>query len=149
MMITDQIASFVPSPLIGPNPEELGERFPDMSSIYDLAMQEKIRESAGALGISLREGVYLQATGPQYESPAEIRMMRTLGADAVGMSTACEAIAARHMGLRVAGVSCITNMAAGVGGAALSHQEVEETGRKRAADFRRLLEDIIPRLDRA
>ena len=96
MMITDQIATFVPSPLIGPNPQELGERFPDMSEIYDGKMQQKIRESARALGIPLQEGVYLQTSGPQYESPAEIRMMRALGADAVGMSTACEAIASRR-----------------------------------------------------
>ena len=149
MMITDQIATFVPSPLIGPNPQELGERFPDMSEIYDGKMQQKIRESARALGLPLQEGVYLQTSGPQYESPAEIRMMRALGADAVGMSTACEAIAARHMGMRVAGISCITNMASGVSAAPLSHQEVEEMGRIRAVEFRRLLEDVVPGIDKA
>ena len=149
MMITDQIATFVPSPLIGPNPQELGERFPDMSEIYDGKMQQKIRESARALGIPLQEGVYLQTSGPQYESPAEIRMMRALGADAVGMSTACEAIAARHMGMRVAGISCITNMASGVSAEPLSHQEVEEMGRIRAVEFRRLLEDVVSGIDKA
>ena len=149
MMITDQIATFVPSPLIGPNPQELGERFPDMSEIYDGKMQQKIRESARALGLPLQEGVYLQTSGPQYESPAEIRMMRALGADAVGMSTACEAIAARHMGMRDAGISCITNMASGVSAAPLSHQEVEEMGRIRAVEFRRLLEDVVPGIDKA
>ena len=97
MMITDQISSFVPSPLIGPNMEELGVRFPDMSDVYDKELQNVIRATAKELNIPLQEGVYLQLTGPAYESPAEVRMCRILGADAVGMSTACQAVAANHM----------------------------------------------------
>lgn len=143
MLITDQISTFVPSPLRGSNEEALGPRFPDMSQIYDPQMNQVIRESAHQLGMKLREGVYLQTSGPQYETPAEIRMMRTLGASAVGMSTAAEAIAARHMGMRIAGISCITNLAAGVAGHPLSHAEVEEIGRRRGADFGKLLRDSI------
>ena len=99
MMIKDQISSFVPSPLIGPNAEELGVRFPDMSQIYDADLQQILRKTAALKDIPLQEGVYIQLTGPNYESPAEVRMCRTLGADAVGMSTACEAVAANHMGM--------------------------------------------------
>ena len=105
MMITDHITTAVPSPLIGPNIDELGARFPDMSEVYSLRIREIIREEAEKLGISLREGVYAQLTGPAYETPAEIRMCRSWGADAVGMSTACEAMAARHMGMEVCGIS--------------------------------------------
>ena len=101
MLIKDQIANFVPSPLIGPNMEELGVRFPDMSNIYDKELQKVIRKTAALLDIPLQEGVYIQLTGPNYESPAEVRMCRTLGADAVGMSTACEAVAANHMGMMI------------------------------------------------
>lgn len=143
MLITDQISSLVPSPLRGPNPDSLGPRFPDMSAVYDAGMSEAIRKSAVKLGIDLREGVYLQTGGPQYETPAEIRMMRAWGADAVGMSTACEAIAARHMGIRLAGISCITNMAAGVSSNPLSHAEVEQIGREKAGLFQRLLEESM------
>lgn len=143
MLITDQISTFVPSPLRGPNEEALGPRFPDMSQIYDPQMNQVIRESAQRLGMKLREGVYLQTSGPQYETPAEIRMMRTLGASAVGMSTAAEAIAAKHMRMRIAGISCITNLAAGVAGHPLSHEEVEEIGRRRGTDFGKLLEESI------
>ena len=139
MMITDHIATLVPSPLLGPNNPELGTRFPDMSRVYDPQLCDVIRRSTEGL----KEGVYLQTTGPQYETPAEVRMMRALGADAVGMSTACEAIAARHMGMRVAGISCITNMAAGVLDQPLNHTEVEEIGKRRAADFQALLEKCI------
>lgn len=143
MLITDQISTFVPSPLRGPNEEALGPRFPDMSQIYDPQMNQVIRESAHQLGMKLQEGVYLQTSGPQYETPAEIRMMRTLGASAVGMSTVAEAIAAKHMGMRIAGISCITNLAAGVAGHPLSHAEVEEIGRLRGADFGKLLRESI------
>ena len=143
MLITDQISSLVPSPLRGPNPDSLGPRFPDMSAVYDAGMSEAIRKSAVKLGIDLREGVYLQTGGPQYETPAEIRMIRAWGADAVGMSTACEAIAARHMGIRLAGISCITNMAAGVSSNPLSHAEVEQIGREKAGLFQRLLEESM------
>ena len=114
MMITDQISSFVPSPLIGENVSELGDRFPDMTHIYDEELQGWIEETAREEDIPLQKGVYLQTTGPNFESPAEIRMYSLLGADAVGMSTACEAIAARHAGVRVCGISCISNMASGI-----------------------------------
>ena len=114
MMITDQIANFVPSPLIGPNIEELGLRFPDMSEIYNKNLCEIIRQTAKDLNIDLKEGTYIQLTGPNFESPHEVKMCRILGGDAVGMSTACEAIAANHMGMKVCGISCISNMGAGM-----------------------------------
>lgn len=143
MLIRDQIASFVPSPLIGKNLDKLGTRFPDMSCIYDAELSETIRQTAADSGVSLREGVYLQLTGPQYESPAEIRMCRGLGADAVGMSTACEAISARHMGLRVCGVSCVTNLACGMTDTPLSHEEVSETADRVAQKFTALVSNSI------
>lgn len=149
MLIKDQISSFVPSPLVGPNVGELGTRFPDMSAIYDKAYQSLIREVAAELDIALREGVYLQLTGPQFEAPAEIRMLRGLGADAVGMSTACEAIAARHMGLRVCGISCITNLACGMSDQPLSHDEVKEAGDKAAPLFKKLVAGVIARIGAA
>lgn len=143
MMITDHISTFIKSPLIGPNVEELGTRFPDMSHVYDTELCEKIRQAAGRTGITLREGIYLQCTGPNYETPAEIRMIRTLGADAVGMSTVCEAIAARHMGMRVCGISCITNMAAGILDQPLNHREVQETADRVKDSFERLITEVI------
>lgn len=126
MLIEDQIASFVPSPLRGANIEELGTRFPDMSQIYDPALQCVVKKAAAELAIDLKTGVYAQLPGPQYESPAEVAMCRTLGADAVGMSTACEAVAARHMGMRIVGISCISNLASGISPRPLSHKEVQE-----------------------
>jgi purine-nucleoside phosphorylase len=146
MLITDQISSFVPSPLIGPNEGRLGTRFPDMSAIYDKALQDLIRSVAAEQGVSLREGVYIQLTGPQFETPAEIRLFRSLGADAVGMSTACETIAARHMGLRVCGISCITNLACGMSDTPLSHEEVKEAGDKAAPVFKKLVAGCIGRM---
>ncbi|MDO5135887.1 MAG: purine-nucleoside phosphorylase [Eubacteriales bacterium] len=143
MMITDHISVFVPSPLRGANLEELGVRFPDMSHVYDPGLQAVIRRTAGELGISLREGVYLQCSGPNYETPAEIRMLRTLGADAVGMSTVCEAMAANHMGMKVCGISCITNMAAGILDQPLCHEEVQATADKVKATFEKLVTEII------
>lgn len=143
MMITDHITTAVPSPLIGPNIEELGVRFPDMSEVYSKKLQDIIRKSAKDCGIPLQEGVYVQLTGPNYETPAEIRMVRSWGADAVGMSTACEAMAARHMGMEVCGISCITNMAAGVSDAKLNHAEVQETADRVAKDFEKLVTDVI------
>ena len=143
MLIQDQIASFVPSPLIGTNIDELGARFPDMSEIYDEDLRKLIRYTASDLQLTLREGTYLQLTGPQYESPAEIRMYRLLGADAVGMSTACEAMAARHMGLEVCGISCITNMAAGISKEELNHKEVQETANRVAKSFKELITEIV------
>ena len=143
MMITDHITTGIPSPLIGPNIDELGTRFPDMSQIYDLEFQKIARKAAASLDIDLMEGVYLQLTGPQYESPQEIAMCRTLGADAVGMSTACEAIAARHMGMRVIGISCITNLAAGISPQPLCHAEVQEAADMVAPQFKKLVAATI------
>lgn len=130
MMITDHISSFVPSPLIGPNEERFGIRFPDMSHVYDVKLQQCIREAAGEEGIALKEGVYIQLSGPNFETPAEIRMCRALGADAVGMSTAVEALAANHMGMRVCGISCVSNLAAGISEIPLSDDDVKEMGKK-------------------
>lgn len=143
MLITDQISSFVPSPLIGANLDELGPRFPDMSEIYDKDLQNIIRETAKENDIALQEGVYLQFTGPNYESPAEVRLAGMLGADAVGMSTTCEAIAANHMGMKICGVSCITNMACGISETPLNHKEVQETADLKAPLFRELVKKSI------
>lgn len=146
MMITDQISNFVPSPLIGENISELGERFPDMTQIYDSGLQALIREAAAEEKIQLTEGVYVQTTGPNFESPAEIRMFSVLGADAVGMSTACEAIAARHAGVRVCGISCISNMASGLSGEELSHLDVQAVADRRAEEFERLVTGVIKKM---
>jgi len=143
MLLTDHITTGVPSPLIGPNAEELGPRFPDMSEVYSLRMREIVKREAARLNIPLREGVYVQLTGPAYETPAEIRMCRTWGGDAVGMSTACEAMAARHMGLEVCGISCITNMAAGITKQPLSHKEVQETADRVAVQFEQLVTAVV------
>lgn len=143
MMITDQIGSFVPSPLIGPNIDELGLHFCDMSHVYDLDLQQVIRNAAGKLGIDLKEGVYIQLTGPAFETPAEVRMCRTLGADAVGMSTACEAIAANHMGMKICGISCISNLGCGMTENPLTHEEVQETADRVAPLFRSLVTESI------
>ncbi len=139
MLLEDQISTFVPSPLIGENPEELGPRFPDMSRIYDPQLNAAVLEAARELGLELKRGVYLQCGGPNYESPAEIRMFRALGADAVGMSTACEAIAARHMGMRVCGISCITNMASGILPQPLDHAEVQKAASMVEERFEKLV----------
>lgn len=143
MLIQDHIASFVPSPLIGKNEEELGPRFPDMSNIYDKELRELIKETAKEQGILLREGVYLQMTGPAYESPAEVKLCRILGADAVGMSTACEAVAANHMGMKICGISCISNLACGMTDKPLCHTEVQEMADRAAPLFQRLLTQSI------
>ncbi len=143
MLLRDQITCFVPSPLIGPNEDKLGVRFPDMSRVYDDELAGIIRTAAAGCGIPLKEGVYCQLTGPQFESPAEIRMLRMLGADAVGMSTAVEAVAARHMGMRVAGVSCISNLACGMTSAPLTSEEVNETAARVADRFTRLVTESI------
>ena len=143
MLLRDQITCFVPSPLIGPNEDKLGVRFPDMSRVYDEELAGIIRTAAAGCGIPLKEGVYCQLTGPQFESPAEIRMLRMLGADAVGMSTAVEAVAARHMGMRVAGVSCISNLACGMTRAPLTSEEVNETAARVADRFTRLVTESI------
>lgn len=143
MMLTDHISAFVPNPLIGANIDELGTRFPDMSHVYDNELQKLIRKRAVDNHIDLKEGVYLQMTGPSYESPAEIKMMQTLGADAVGMSTVVEAIAGNHAGLRICGISCITNMAAGISANKLNHKEVQETADRVAEQFQKLVTDAV------
>lgn len=143
MIISDHITTGVPSPLIGENLDELGVRFPDMSEVYSLRLRNIIKKEAQNLGIKMQEGVYVQLTGPAYETPAEIRMCRTWGADAVGMSTACEAMAARHMGIEVCGISCITNMAAGMSAGKLDHKEVQETADRVAVQFKELITAIV------
>ena len=145
-MITDQIAVGVPNPLLGPNLEELGDRFPDMSEVYSKRIREVIRKSAGECGINLQEGVYVQLTGPSYETPAEVRMCRIWGGDAVGMSTACEAMAARHMGMEIGGISCITNLAAGLSDKKLDHKEVQETADRVSLQFKELVTKIIEKV---
>lgn len=148
MMLTDQISNFVPSPLIGKNIDELGVRFPDMSDIYKKDLCRIIRETAKDLGIDIKEGVYLQTSGPNFESPAEVKMARILGADAVGMSTACEAIAANHMGMKVCGISCITNLGCGMLDQPLSDDEVRETADRVAPQFKKLITECITRMGR-
>ncbi len=143
MSISDHISTFVPSPLLGPNIEEIGARFPDMSHVYNKDLRMVIYNTAQQLRIPLREGVYLQTTGPQYETPAEIKMFDAMGADAVGMSTAVEAIALNHMGVRVCGLSLITNMAAGLSKGSLSHEEVKKTADEAGENFKKLLLNVI------
>ena len=139
MLIKDHISVFAPNPLIGQNIEELGVRFPDMSSVYDEELQELIKKTAKEQHIFLQEGIYAQLTGPSFESPAEIRMLRTLGCDAVGMSTVVEAIAANHMGMKICGISCISNLAAGLSKKPLCHEEVQEAADEAAPNFKRLV----------
>lgn len=139
MMLSDHLNLTAASPLSG------GPNFHDMSEVYDAALREVFRQSAAARGTALHEGVYACVPGPQYETPAEVRMLRTLGADAVGMSTVFEAIQARALGLRVAAFSCLTNWAAGVSSEPLSHDEVMETGRAAAATLAGLLQDVLRR----
>lgn len=148
MLIEDHISSFIRSPLIGENIEELGVRFPDMSRVYDLKLCDCIRRAASSEGIDIKEGTYLQTSGPQFETPTEIKMFRTLGASAVGMSTVVEAIAAHHMGLRVCGISCISNMAAGILDQPLTHSEVQITADKVAHKFERLVSGLIKEVGR-
>ncbi len=143
MKITDHIASFVPSPLVGENVAELGTRFPDMTCVYDKELQAVMDASAKEEGIELLEGVYMQMSGPAFETPSEVKMARILGADAVGMSTACEAMAARHMGMRVCGISCISNLAAGMSGEQLTHEEVQETANRVKEQYTKLVTSVI------
>lgn len=143
MLITDQISMSVPSPLIGENIDELGVRFPDMSVVYSRRLRKIIENSAVTAGVPLRKGVYIQTTGPQYETPAEIRAYERLGADAVGMSTAIEAIAARHAGMEICGISCISNLAAGISVNPLTHAEVQETADRVAPLFKKLVTQAI------
>jgi purine-nucleoside phosphorylase len=146
MLLTDHINGFGTNPLIGLNDERLGLRFPDMSVVYDRELRRIILSAARKLKISLRQGVYIGLHGPSYETPAEIRACRTLGADAVGMSTVPEAIALRHIGVRVAGISTITNMAAGILAQPLVHTEVLKTTQRVGARFIRLLNAAVPQI---
>jgi purine-nucleoside phosphorylase len=147
MLIRDHLNLIPDSPLRGPNDDRLGPRFPDMTRAYDPELRALARQAAAELGVVLPEGVYAALPGPAYETPAEIRMLDAIGADAAGMSTAPETIAAVHMGARVLGISCITNHAAGTGGGApLSHAEVTETAARVRTTFVALLDAILGRL---
>lgn len=146
MLIKDHINMMFQNPLIGPNVEEWGPRFPDMSEAYASSMREFALRTAADLGMQLQEGVYIGLTGPSYETPAEIRMLRMLGGDAVGMSTVPEVIAARHSGLEVLGISCISNYAAGILPQPLSHEEVMETTEKVKAKFLSLVKGIVEKM---
>ncbi len=147
VVLRDHISSFMPSPLVGENVSELGERFTPVTDLYD----EGLRELAVSIGrekeIRVHSGVFLQVTGPQYETPAEIRMFRLLGADTVGMSTAIEATAAKHMGMRICAINCVTNMAAGINDSSPSHEEVTAIANKAGKDFSTLLTELITRMD--
>jgi len=145
-LISDHINLQGQSPLVGPNDESFGPRFPDMSDAYDPALRAAAREAADRLGLDLGEGVYAAWLGPAFETPAEIRMLRTLGADLVGMSTVPEVLAARHMGMRCLAVSCVTNLAAGVSGEPIDHERVLEVGAQAAGSLVSLLEELIPTL---
>ena len=145
MLVTDHLNLTGTSPLIGANEDALGPRFPDMTRAYDEGLRVAFREVAASAGIGIREGVYAGLLGPTYETPAEVRMIRGLGAQAVGMSTVSEVIALRHMGVRVGALSCITNLAAGITNATLDHKEVEETARARRADLLTLLAGWVER----
>lgn len=146
MVIDDHINLMGVNPLAGANDQRFGPRFPDMSEIYSARLRGLTDEAAAAMGLAVEHGVYIAVSGPSYETPAEIRAFRTLGADAVGMSTAPEALVARHMGIEVLGISCITNPAAGVLAQPLVHDEVMETARRVRGGFIALLEGVIGRL---
>jgi len=146
MVISDHINLMGVNPLIGGNDERFGPRFPDLTSTYDPDLQNIVIEEATALNIDMRRGVYAALTGPSYETPAEIHMVRTLGADAVGMSTVPEAIVARHMDMRVIGISCITNLAAGVSNRPVDHSQVIATGERVREQFTELLRRVIAKL---
>jgi purine-nucleoside phosphorylase len=149
MLIADHINAFGTNPLIGPNEDSFGPRFPDMSAVYDHALRKLAKQTARKLAVPLREGVYLGNTGPSYETPAEIRACRVMGADAVGMSTVPEAIALRHAGVRVLGISTITNMAAGILPQPLDHAEVLATTKRVGERFVRLLTALVPEIARS
>lgn len=146
MLIKDHISLFAPNPLIGANIDQLGVRFPDMSTVYDGELQQLIREAAKESNVYLQEGIYAQLTGPSFESPAEIRLLRSLGCDAVGMSTVVEAIAANHMGMKICGISCISNLAAGMTQNPLTHEEVQEAADLAAPCFKRLLTKSVEKM---
>lgn len=146
VLLCDHINLQGTNPLSGPNEERFGPRFPDMTDAYNPQYRQVAREEAQKLGIALHEGVYAALAGPSYETPAEIRYLRTIGADLVGMSTVPEVIVARHMGVNVLAISCVTNMAAGMSGQAINHEEVLEIGRRVRGTFLALLTAVIPRI---
>lgn len=146
MLIEDHISSFAPSALMGENIDEFGVRFPDMSDIYDKKICEMIKKVAKENNIDLKNGVYIQTTGPAYESKAEIKMFRALGADAVGMSTAIETTVANHMGMKICGISCISNLACGMTDNPLTHDEIKETADRTAPVFKALVAKVIKEL---
>ena len=148
MVISDHLNLMGVNPLRGPNDERFGPRFPDMSAVYSPELQELVIEEAKAIGVELRRGIYGALSGPSYETPAEIHLLRTLGADAVGMSTVPEAIVARHMGVEVLGISCITNMAAGISDEPINHEEVMATGNLVRETFAELLRRVIGAIHR-
>lgn len=143
MLINGHITSFVPSPLIGQNIDELGVRFPDMSDVYATELRDIIKKVAAVSEVPLKEGVYVQTTGPNYETPQEIKMYKMLGADAVGMSTAVEAMVANHMGMKVCGISCISNLAAGISPNPLTHEEIQIAADMAAPRFRKLVTNSV------
>ena len=143
MMLTDHISIFAPNPLIGPNLDQLGTRFPDMTSVYDKELQDILVETAAENGIELKKGVYAQLTGPSFESPAEIQLLHKLDVDAVGMSTVVEAIAANHMGMKICAISCVCNLAAGMSPNPLTHEEVQEAAKVAAPKFKKLLTEAV------
>jgi purine-nucleoside phosphorylase len=148
VVLRDHINLQGANPLVGPNDEHFGVRFPDMTQVYWKPYQAAALQDGKRLGIEIAEGVYAALTGPSYETPAEIRYLRTIGADLVGMSTVPEVIAAAHMGIRVLGISCVTNMAAGILDQPITTEEVIETGERVKADFVALLRAVIPRMDK-
>lgn len=145
MMLKDHISIFAPNPLIGANIDELGTRFPDMTHVYDMELQNIIRDVAKTEKIDLKEGVYAQLTGPSFESPAEIQMLHKLGVDAVGMSTVVEAIAANHAGMRICCISCVCNLAAGMTDNPLTHEEVQQAAAEAAPKFKKLVTESVIR----
>ena len=146
MIISDHINLLGSNPLIGPNDDRFGPRFPDLTSVYAPELQSMVIDEASEMGLGMRRGVYAALSGPSYETPAEIHMVRTLGADAVGMSTVPEAIVARHMNMRVVGISCITNLAAGVSSRPIDHSQVMAIGERVRDQFTELLRRVIKRL---
>lgn len=146
MMLIDHISLWAPNPLIGQNIDELGTRFPDMTHVYDVEIQNIIRDVATKEGIKLQEGIYAQLTGPSFESPAEIQLLHKLDVDAVGMSTVVEAIAANHMGMKICGISCVCNLAAGMTDNPLTHEEVQQAAADAAPKFKKLVTEVVARL---
>ena len=146
MCITDQNTAFVPSPLIGPNDSRLGVRFPDVSAVYDKELQALLHQTADELGIELEDGVYLQITGPAYETPNEVAMYAMLGADAVGMSTGCEGVALCHMGMRVLGITCITDMAIANTTFETSHDEIQKVANRAGKELQKLVKAMVKKM---